>query len=46
MLVLKESEFKEDTKLFPGIRAVIDRLKWDESLKYKLDAFNIGLKSA
>jgi hypothetical protein len=33
VILLKEAEFREDTKLFPGIAKVVDRLKWDPVIK-------------
>ena len=43
--MLKESEFKEDTKLFPSAAKVVDRLRWDPMIKDKLDEYNVGIKS-
>lgn len=45
MILLKEAEYREDTKLFPSIAKVIDRLKWDPVLKKKYGDYNIGLRS-
>lgn len=46
VFLLKEKDFKESTKKFPGIMKVLDRLKWDPAMKGKEGDFNIGLKSA